>query len=137
MIKEEICAWIIIDNLGRILLVKRKYNLKSLPNYWGIPGWHIENWETLEEAVIREVKEEVWLNFLDLKLFETSESINKENSKIKVIHRFLGNVSWDIIVQENECDWFAWYNYTELDLLLINSNLRVTIDKLKVNNIIK
>lgn len=137
MLKEKICAGIIIDNLSRILLVKRKYNLKSLPNYWWIPGWHIEDWETLEQSVIREVKEEVWLDFSIIKLFETAELINKENNKIKIIHRFLGNVSWNIVIQENECDWFAWYNYDELVGLLINSNLRATIDKLKLNNIIK
>jgi len=45
------------------LLIKRKYTKKNNPNFWAFPGWWNENNKTMEETAIREVKEEVWLDF--------------------------------------------------------------------------
>jgi len=41
---------------GKYLLHKRKGDHAS--GVWGFPGGHLEKWETLENAVMRELKEE-------------------------------------------------------------------------------
>lgn len=57
-------AVIIIDKNKRILLQHRTDN-----NTWGLPGGIIEPGETMEEAAIRETKEETGLTCKNLKLF--------------------------------------------------------------------
>jgi 8-oxo-dGTP diphosphatase len=53
---------LIIDSQGKILLVKEKHTLKPLQNMWKIPTGLSEKGETIQQAVIREVKEETGLD---------------------------------------------------------------------------
>jgi len=137
MEREIICAGIIIDDIWRLLLVKRKYNLKSLPNHWWIPWGHLVKWEDLEQAVIREVKEETNLDFEITKIFDISEIKNNWSTTIKVINRFYGNATGAVNIQEEECDGYGWFTYNETKNLLIFDNLRKIIYKLKEENIIQ
>jgi 8-oxo-dGTP pyrophosphatase MutT (NUDIX family) len=43
---------------GRVLLLKRAASAEDAPNTWGLPGGHIEDGETPEEAARREYGEE-------------------------------------------------------------------------------
>ncbi len=65
---------------GKILLVKRKY--PPSPNYWSIPGGHVEPGEPVEKAVIRELEEETSLKASKVKLYAITEFIrlNKDLS---------------------------------------------------------
>jgi len=50
---------IIVDDEGRILLVKRSENIRSYPGMWGLVSGYIEWGETVEDALKREAKEEI------------------------------------------------------------------------------
>ena len=52
---------------------------------WEIPGGHVEEGETLEESLIREVKEEAGATFSDPKLLAIVESDDQEKYKDKVM----------------------------------------------------
>lgn len=56
---------IIIEKNGKIVLIKRKK--EPFKDKWVLPGGHVEENETVEEAAIREAKEET---SLDIKLKE-------------------------------------------------------------------
>jgi 8-oxo-dGTP diphosphatase len=55
---------------------------------WDIPGGHVEEGETPEEALIREVREEAGACFSNAKLFAVIESDEKVNYKNKVMLLF-------------------------------------------------
>lgn len=126
--------WIIIDKNKRILLTKRSAEKDAFPLFWCMPWWRWEKWETAEQIVIREIKEEVWLNFKPTKLFQ--EIVTKRLDETFSSNRFLWNYSWEIILQKEECDWYAWYTYEETKDLQIAFNHRETIDMLKEEKLI-
>lgn len=102
---------ILIRDDKKILLLKRSNYTKAFPFYWWIPwGWWDE-WETPEEVVIREVKEESWFDFLPTKLFHNAVIPN--NGVNRNVHRFLWTYSWTIQIQEEEADGYGWYSYEE------------------------
>lgn len=59
--KREKVVNAILTNNGEVLLIKRGHF--PFRNTWALPGGHIEENETEEKAVIREVIEETGLNF--------------------------------------------------------------------------
>ena len=63
------------DSDGKILLLKKNSSQK----YWAwnflLPWWTLEFWENLEDALIREIREEVNLKVKSLKIFGTKKMI--------------------------------------------------------------
>lgn len=51
-----VCAVIIFE--GKVLATQRRWD-KSNPNKWEFPGGKVEQYETNEESLIREIKEEL------------------------------------------------------------------------------
>lgn len=50
---------IILNDEGKILLIKRSEKSRNYPGYWGLVGGWIEWGETVEDALKREAKEEI------------------------------------------------------------------------------
>ena len=48
----------ILDGSGRLLVTRRPQHMRKFPWAWVMPGGHIEQGETLEQSVIREIEEE-------------------------------------------------------------------------------
>lgn len=135
MIEYTIGSWIIIDNLNRVLLIKRKFNKKYYPNCWSYPWWHQDKNETIEETATREVKEEVWLNFKITELFEQKTITEKDD--LIYFSRYLWNYSWDIKVLEKESDWYGWFYYKEIKKLKLDRHIKSSIETLYQKWILK
>ena len=65
----EVVAAIIIKN-NKFLCCQRG-NYGDIPLKWEFPGGKIENFETKEKALIREIKEELNVEIYNLKFFKT------------------------------------------------------------------
>ncbi len=63
------CA--ILYREGRILLGKRSPHRRLCPNCWDVIGGHVEAGETIEQALLREVEEEIGLTPTGYRLIET------------------------------------------------------------------
>ena len=66
----------LIFNRDKILLVER--GKEPLKGYWSLPGGVLETGETLEQGIIREVREETGLEVQPLKVLEIFERIIRD-----------------------------------------------------------
>lgn len=126
---KKIWSWIIIKN-KRTLLIKRKFSKKDNPNLWALPGWKNENNETMVETSVREVIEEVWLNFSNLELFHENKTANHH------FFRYIWDATWNLKIQESECDWYWWFTYNEILNIPISENMLELTEKLHHKNLI-
>lgn len=58
-----------VEYEGKILLLLRQDH-KSEPNTYWVPAWKIDEWEKIDDAVIREIFEETGLKLDDLDYFK-------------------------------------------------------------------
>lgn len=73
---KEIAAIILENDKGELFLALRD-NKPGIPfpNHWDLIGGHIENGETPEEALIREVKEELDIDLNDYTFYKKYECL--------------------------------------------------------------
>ncbi len=72
--KKTGCSIIFFNDKEEILLLLRDDNPDILyPDMWDIPGGHVEQNETPEECISREMKEEMGLNLKDFNKFKVVE----------------------------------------------------------------
>ena len=114
-----VVAIALINNYDEILLSKRPDN-KHLSGFWEFPGGKVKNGETPENALIREIKEE--LN-IDININKKLGEENYKDDKINVkLHYFIcSHANGEIILSEHEDSaWvtkneFKNYNFAEGD----------------------
>ncbi len=94
------------DSKPEILLIQR--NSDPYKQYWALPGGHIEQNETTEAAIQREVREETGLKFSGQFLFYSDEII-PDKAIHAVVLIFNGTASGTINVQEDEVSEARWY----------------------------
>lgn len=94
----------------RILLALR--NTEPYKNYWSLPGGHIDPYETVKQAVIREVKEEVGLDIQPEFLFYFDEII-PERSIHAVVQVFHAKANGQVAVSPEEILAARWVSIEE------------------------
>ncbi len=104
---EPTVSAVIFNPKNEILLCKSaKWN-----NQYVIPGGHIEKGEKMEDALIREVKEETGLDVYDLQLVGVQESVDSDHFEEKRHFIFLDytcKTDQYKVVLNDEADEFAW-----------------------------
>jgi len=120
---------IILKN-KKILLIKRSNYTKIYPGFWACPGGRAESGETAEQNVIREVKEEVNLNFIPTEILTTATWQNR------FLYRFLGTWSGKIKLQEEEVTDFGWFTYDEAKKLKLAFDYATVIALVKAKGLI-
>ena len=108
---------IITDSDGKILLLKKNSSQK----YWAwnflLPWWTLEFWEDLENALIREIIEEVNLKVKSLKIFGTKKMILWDEHWLWVYYLATVENLSDLKNMELEKHEFCWFlDYKEIEL---------------------
>ncbi|MFH0870847.1 MAG: NUDIX hydrolase [archaeon] len=102
----------VVHNDGKILILRRLTTKRFFPGSWEIPGGKIDDGESPEEAVLREVKEETGLDAMIDKVFHTwSDIIERNNRKehMIVINFILRLVkAQPVVLSEKEHSEFRW-----------------------------
>ena len=134
---------LIINKKEEFLLV----NLKSFEErFFAIPGRGLDQGESLEEAVYREIREELGIEKSSLELLGKSDlplrfrfkeiTLNRNGNKYEGSERyffgfrFIGN-DHEIMLQENEVRSYTWVKFSELkEYLLFDNQLEETSEKI-------
>lgn len=115
---------IVIDNEHRILISKRPaHKLKG--GYWEFPGGKIEEKENPKDAIIRELREEVGIEALELApLMQHHHDYEKHSALLEVfvITRFIGEAE---SLEGQEIHWakieeFPNYRFLEANKIIID-----------------
>ncbi|MGD0359521.1 MAG: NUDIX hydrolase [Bryobacteraceae bacterium] len=77
----------LIFNRGRILLIER--GKAPMKGYWSLPGGALETGETLEQGIVREVREETGLEVQPVKVLEIFERIIRDAQGVPEYHYVL------------------------------------------------
>ena len=104
---------IILNSKNQVLLVRRKEKEDQFEGYWSIPGGGPEGEETFEEALEREIKEEINCQLGIIKFFRSYFFKVNSELKVRAIY-FYGKINGDIKINE-EFDEFRWFNLEEID----------------------
>jgi nucleoside triphosphatase len=125
---EPIVGAIIINDEGKVLLLK-SHKWKDM---YIIPGGHIELGETIEGALIREVKEETGLDIFDIDFLDFQESIFHNKFFIKrhfIFLDFVCKTKGNNVVLDNEAENYLWASIENVFELPLVSNTKVTLQK--------
>ena len=107
--KRKGSSIIFINHSNEILLLLRD-NIPTIPypNMWDLPGGHVEENESPEESIIREMKEELNLMLDDFDLFSVDEF------KDRTEYTFCKKVYFDIDrLKLNEGQMISWFTETK------------------------
>lgn len=94
------------ENGTRYVLLALR-NTEPFKNYWSLPGGHIDPYETAEQAIIREIKEEVGLDLTPRFLFYFDEIIPDKEIHA-VVNVFTGSATGTLQVAPAEIQAARW-----------------------------
>jgi 8-oxo-dGTP diphosphatase len=124
---EETIVTGLLYRQGRLLLGKRSARRRAYPGVWDLPGGHVETGETTEQALVRELGEELgvtpteWRELTVLRAPAMSPGTALENSNMLTLHVFLVT-KWrgePRNLQPVEHDTIAWITASEADGLTL------------------
>lgn len=95
----------------------------SYTGYWSLFGWHINDNETPEEALVREIKEEINYDIKEYSLIK--EYILEEFGKIYLFHGYVDSPLEELILREG--DEFRFFSYEELWRIKLTPNGKVIL----------
>jgi 8-oxo-dGTP diphosphatase len=110
----EIAAALLRDSDGRLLLGRRAPHKRSAPGMWDVVGGHIEQGESRDTALVRELREELAIEACDWRWLESWRQPSGE-----VFHHICVVTAWNgtPVLACDEHTELAWFTPDELVLL--------------------
>ncbi|HLZ62952.1 MAG TPA: NUDIX hydrolase [Ktedonosporobacter sp.] len=109
---ESVADALIVEN-GKVLLVQQKQ--QSAYGLWGFPGGHLEPGETPQEAVVREIQEELGAELVQAKLFKVAR-IQTTSGELE-LNTFTGALHGPVTLQDHELLAYGWFSLESLQLM--------------------
>lgn len=132
----RVATCILMDEKGKILILKRSNKVRTYKGYWSGVAGYVEEGEKPVETALKEIREETGLNNEDVELLKILDPIEftdfyEEKKYEWKIYPFLFKVRKKSKVQ---IDWehtkYRWINPSEIDMFEAVPRLRDVILKL-------
>jgi 8-oxo-dGTP diphosphatase len=103
--------------LKEVLLIKR--NNEPFKGMWALPGGFLGMDETLEQAAIRELREETGIGVNHLEQFHTFDRIDRDPRHRTISTVFIGKIDQDrpTVMAGSDAGEAGWFNLTHLPRL--------------------
>lgn len=119
---------LVINNKGQVLLQKRAASKRFNPNKYALCAGHVDSGESLENAMIRELEEEIGIKVSKEELhpyLEREITIRETNSHITYFYYVISNLKEeDFVIQEEELSGVKWFDIDEVIEMLKNRDER-------------
>lgn len=112
---------VVLNNDGKVLILKRPVNDYSRPNGLDLPGGGLNINEIPKEGIKREIKEETGLSVLDLTPIDVIQIVSPDK-KITIMIAYKAKAISENVNLSDEHNWFAWMTKEEV----LNSDLPET-----------
>ncbi|MGL4730367.1 MAG: NUDIX hydrolase [Clostridium sp.] len=114
---------IIHDDNKKVLIAQRSKIKRKFPLLWETVGGTLENQETPEECIRREVKEELNCEISELKLFKVYV-INSDNQYVLIVYvgKIVGEVKANIEIEKVE-----WITKNDINIYKFMGNCKEKI----------
>lgn len=99
LLHSEVAAFIYTDT-GKVILQKRKSNKATYASVWSVTGGHVLAGENNEEAIIREIKEELNLNIEKEKVIFVTTYKSKKIKDDVINNKFFS--IYNVEISENQ-----------------------------------
>lgn len=104
----------IVKNNGKILILKKAPNDWNYPNKWSFCSGYVKEFESAEDTVLREIREETGLKAKIVKNGRLFQKNDKTKGKSWVIMPFLCEVNSRNVKLDHENVEFKWVNHEEV-----------------------
>jgi len=131
------CGAVILNDKNQILLMKRTENVRNNPFYWSIPGGGVDFFESLEECIKRELKEELNIEIEVVKLLCVCNHIIKNEKQHWVAPQFLCKIIGGEIknMEPDKCSEIKWFDLDDMpDPITDNTRDGVEVIKNKLKS---
>lgn len=124
---------LIINKERKIFLALRGQKAKNERGLWETPGGGAEFGETMEQTVVREMKEEYGFRIDPLEVFYVYDHILHEEGQHWVAITFLCKVKVGKpkILEVGKCDAIGWFSIAEAEKLPLAQTAQHDIEELK------
>ncbi|MFA4946097.1 MAG: NUDIX domain-containing protein [Candidatus Micrarchaeia archaeon] len=110
-----------VHTRGKLLICKRAETKKFLPGYWELPGGHVEEGEIPQDALRRELKEELGIDSTVLNPFDCFSYSSHKGASIEIAFFVTVEKPASIApVNREDVAEVRWVNEKELDLFKIS-----------------
>lgn len=106
----------IINSKGEILLTKRSKNTRNEHGKWEAPGGQVHFGETREQAIKREIKEELGVDIQIIGVLNIADEILKKDKQHWLPTTFLVKIKQGKpkIMEPDKCDGMAWFSLNKI-----------------------
>jgi len=131
---------VIINNEGRVFLSKRGKNARNEYGKWEFPGGSVEFGDTIEDTIVREMREEYGVEIEVIELLGVNNHIIPDENQHWVSPCFIAKIvqGEPRILESGKCDEIGWFELHEVSSMPLSlasiSNLEHI--KIKYNNIL-
>ena len=104
----------VVRDKGKILILKKSSKDWNYPNKWSFCSGYVKEFESAEDTVLREIKEETGLNAKITKKGKLFEKADKAKGKNWVIMPFLCEVNSRNVKLDHENVEYRWLKYKDI-----------------------